>query len=265
MGGLAEKQAPFGGLLGSTMNFVFELQMENLQDGDRFYYLSRTAGLNLLVQLEGNSLAEMMSRNTDATGLPADVFSRPDFVFDLAAQTDPATIVDDLATSYDETQLLVRQNGFVRFTGGEHVLFVGTENVDRMWASEGDDTLRGNDSRDWIEGGSGNDGIIGGLGNDIITDTFGDDTLKGGDGHDAMSSGPGFDLNQGGRGKDFIVGGSDPTESFGGPGNDFIFAGASTDIVFGDDGDDWIEGGNQADLLQGDNGAPFQDDPNTPG
>ena len=265
MGGLAEKQAPFGGLLGSTMNFVFELQMENLQDGDRFYYLSRTAGLNLLVQLEGNSLAEIISRNTDATGLPADVFSRPDFVFDLAAQTDPATIVDDVGTSYDETQLLVRQNGFVRFTGGEHVLFIGTENEDRMWASEGDDTLRGNDNRDWIEGGSGNDGIIGGLGNDIITDTFGDDTLKGGDGHDAMSSGPGFDLNQGGRGKDFIVGGSDPTESFGGPGNDFIFAGASTDIVFGDDGNDWIEGGGQADLLQGDNGAPFQDDPNTPG
>ena len=265
MGGLAEKQAPFGGLLGSTMNFVFELQMENLQDGDRFYYLSRTAGLNLLVQLEGNSLAEMMSRNTDASGLPADVFSRPDFVFDLAAQTDPATILDDPETSYDETELLVRQGSWIRFTGGEHVLFVGTENEDRMWASEGDDTLRGNDSRDWIEGGSGNDGIIGGLGNDIITDTFGDDTLKGGDGHDAMSSGPGFDLNQGGRGKDFIVGGSDPTESFGGPGNDFIFAGASTDTVFGDDGDDWIEGGNQADLLQGDNGAPFQDDPNNPG
>ena len=55
VGGLAEKQAPFGGLLGPTFNFVFETQMEDLQDGDRFYYLSRTAGLNLLTQLEGNS------------------------------------------------------------------------------------------------------------------------------------------------------------------------------------------------------------------
>ena len=47
--------------------------MENLQDGDRFYYLSRTAGLNLLTQLEGNSFAELIERNTDAEGLPADV------------------------------------------------------------------------------------------------------------------------------------------------------------------------------------------------
>ena len=35
---------PFGGMLGSTFNAVFELQMENLQKGDRFYYLSRTQG-----------------------------------------------------------------------------------------------------------------------------------------------------------------------------------------------------------------------------
>src|SRR5262249_4049289 len=46
MGGLAEKQMPFGGVLGSTFNFVFETQLENLQNGDRFYYLSRTAGLH---------------------------------------------------------------------------------------------------------------------------------------------------------------------------------------------------------------------------
>src|SRR5690606_5050702 len=48
IGGLAEKIMPFGGMLGSTFNAVFELQMENLQEGDRFYYLSRTQGLNLL-------------------------------------------------------------------------------------------------------------------------------------------------------------------------------------------------------------------------
>ncbi len=44
VGGLAERQAVFGGLLGSTFNFVFEKQLENLQDGDRFYYLQRTDG-----------------------------------------------------------------------------------------------------------------------------------------------------------------------------------------------------------------------------
>ena len=78
VGGLAEKQFVFGGLLGSTFNYVFEPQMEDLQFGDRFYYLSRTAGLNMLTQLEGNSFAELIQRNTDVEGLPADSFSRPD-------------------------------------------------------------------------------------------------------------------------------------------------------------------------------------------
>ncbi|HYN96063.1 MAG TPA: peroxidase family protein [Pilimelia sp.] len=266
VGGLAEKQMPFGGLLGSTFNFIFETQMENLQDGDRFYYLTRTAGLNLLVQLEGNSFAEMIQRNTDATGLPADVFSRPDYVFDLAKLGTSGPVLDDPATDYNEATLLTRMpNGTIRYAGDKHVVFVGTPAGDKVLSSEGDDTLRGSDGDDRLEGGAGNDGIIGGLGNDIMIDTFGDDVLKGGDGHDALSSGAGFDLNQPGRGNDFVVGGSDPTETFGGSGNDMIYAGESSDIVFGDDGDDWIQGGGQADLLQGDNGAPFQDDPNTPG
>ncbi len=47
IGGLAEETMPFGGFLGSTFNFVFETQMEKLQDGDRFYYLERTARTEL--------------------------------------------------------------------------------------------------------------------------------------------------------------------------------------------------------------------------
>ena len=67
--------------------------MEDLQDGDRFYYLSRTAGLNLLTQLEGNSFAELIMRNTDAEGLPADSFSCPAMVFDVdAIDDDPSAI-----------------------------------------------------------------------------------------------------------------------------------------------------------------------------
>ena len=40
VGGLAEITNLFGGLLGSTFNYVFQTQMEDLQDGDRFYYLA---------------------------------------------------------------------------------------------------------------------------------------------------------------------------------------------------------------------------------
>jgi Ca2+-binding RTX toxin-like protein len=243
--------------------------MEDLQDGDRFYYLSRTAGLNLLTQLEGNSFAELMMRNTDVQDLPADSFSRPDFVFDLAKLGTTGPILDDPLTEVIEPNVLTRlANGTIRFGGTEHATFNGTPGNNRIQSSEGDDTLRGNDGNDWLQGGDGNDNHIGGLGDDIMQDLAGDDTLKGGNGNDALSSGQGFggDLNQGGLGKDFIIGGNDITESFAGPGDDFVFAGDAEDTVFGDDGDDWIEGGKGPfGLLQGDNGAPFQDDPNEPG
>ena len=76
VGGLAEITNLFGGLLGTTFNYVFQLSLENLQEGDRFYYLARTPGMNLRTQLEGNSFAELIQRNTDGTNtLKADAFA----------------------------------------------------------------------------------------------------------------------------------------------------------------------------------------------
>jgi Ca2+-binding RTX toxin-like protein len=274
VGGLAEKQMVGGGLLGPTFNYVFEKQMEDLQFGDRFYYLARTQGLNLLVQLEGNSLAELVMRNTDVGGLPADIFSRPDLVFNLPNMgpvggpivDDPTTQDVDEANQPDLTWMPSAQGPTIRFSGPEHVVFNGRDDAgDRIHSSEGDDTVRGNGGNDWMQGGDGADNLIGGAGDDIMSDLNGDDVLKGGPGNDALSSGQGFggDLNQGGPGKDFIIGGNDVTETFAGPGDDFIFAGDDLDTVFGDEGNDWIEGGfGPFNLLQGDNGQAFQDDPN---
>ena len=58
---------------------VFEVQLEALQDADRFYYLSRLANLNLTAQMENNKFSDIIHRNTDATHLPGDVFATPDF------------------------------------------------------------------------------------------------------------------------------------------------------------------------------------------
>ena len=267
VGGLAEKQMVFGGLLGPTFNYVFELQMEDLQDGDRFYYLHRTPGMNLLTQLEGNSFSELIMRNTDVQGLPADSFSRPDLVFNLA---NLSTVEDNPDTvDIDESTLLTTMaDGTLRFSGTEHAVFNGSAENDRIWSSEGDDTIRGNDGDDWIQGGDGNDNHVGGLGNDILVDLNGDDVIKGGGGHDAISSGQGGggDLNQGGFGNDFILGGNDITETFAGEGDDVVYGGDAEDFVFGDGGDDWIEGGRGPfDQLMGDNGQPFQDDINEAG
>ena len=60
VGGLAEQAMPFGGLLGPTFNFVFENQLQKLQDADRFYYLERTSGLSF-----GNELEFELVRQAD--------------------------------------------------------------------------------------------------------------------------------------------------------------------------------------------------------
>ena len=66
--------------------------MENLQNGDRFYYLSRLEGTNFLTQLEGTSFSELVMRNTSATHLPFDVFSVPAHTIEVG---DPATFPAD--------------------------------------------------------------------------------------------------------------------------------------------------------------------------
>lgn len=272
MGGLAEKQMPFGGLLGSTFNFVFETQMEQLQDGDRFYYLARTAGLNFLSELEANSFASLIMRNSDVTRLPGDVFSTPDFILEVD-QSKQFTGLG--ATGRDDpteggtifSPLVVRNNpstsgpdtNYLKFNGGEHVVLGGTEGNDILISSIGDDTIWGDGGDDRIEGGDGVDILNGGAGNDIITDKGGDDNIKGGDGDDVINGGNGFDLIIAGSGSDFVVAGEDPKEVFGNQGNDFILGSSTFDTVFGDQGDDWIDGGGSADLLQGDMGDPFQE------
>ena len=90
VGGLAEITNVFGGLLGSTFNYVFENQLTNLQNGDRFYYLARTPGMNLRSQLEGNSFSELVMRNTDAYALKADPFATADCKFHIGDLTWPA-------------------------------------------------------------------------------------------------------------------------------------------------------------------------------
>ncbi len=83
VGGLAEAITPFGSMLGPTFQFVFETQLENLQNGDRFYYLDRTAGMHFGIELEMNSFAKMIMANTDVTHLPASVFITPAWTLEV--------------------------------------------------------------------------------------------------------------------------------------------------------------------------------------
>ena len=262
IGGLAEKQMPFGGFLGSTFNFVFEEQLEKLQDGDRFYYLERTAGLNFLSELENNSFAKMLMANTDATHLPGDVFSTPGLILevDQTRQFNEGLGNADPIGDSILVPLVFRSPNALQYTGADHVVLGGTPSHDTIYSSEGDDTLYGDGGNDRLEGGYGNDIILGGDGDDIMTDIGGDDNMQGGDGNDVIHSGNGANLLLGGFGNDFIIIGDVEGESFGGPGNDFILGDPANEAVFGNEGDDWIQFG-MADGGAGDNFDPFGRDP----
>ncbi|WP_162803006.1 peroxidase family protein [Ornithinimicrobium avium] len=253
VGGLAEALDPFGGMLGSTFNYVFEQQLEDLQFGDRFYYLFRNQGNQLFAALEANSFSKLIQRNTDASLLPADIFLSHSPYFDLENLPDPLP-----------SGLSQMADGTWRWDGDEHVEIHGDRTLgDRIRGGQGDDSLWGYGGNDRIEGGSGDDSIQGGPGDDILTDSFGNDNIKGGHGNDAIDGGPGADLLFGQSGDDFIAKPSDNSDGatgFFGTGDDVFIGGTGRDNPFGNEGDDWLEGGLHADLLMGDNGQQFQDD-----
>ncbi|MFZ2366927.1 MAG: peroxidase family protein [Azonexus sp.] len=293
VGGLAEEKMPFGGFLGSTFNFVFEDQLEKLQNGDRFYYLERTAGLNFATQLENSSFAKLIMSNTDATHLPGLVFlTNLILEADQTKQYNESVIggpdgivLDDPLTPVDESAdnllasadpvgnnllvpLVMRDDpttpgidvNYLRYTGAETVVLGGTEGNDTLIAGDSDDdTLWGDGGNDRLDGGYGNDNLRGGAGDDIITDLGGDDNIQGDDGNDVIHGGNGLNLIIAGFGNDFVVTGEDASEAFGGPGNDFILGSQANEQDMGNEGDDWLEQGN-LDGNPGDNFDPFARD-----
>lgn len=284
IGGLAERLMPFGGMLGSTFNAVFELQLENLQEGDRFYYLSRTQGLNLLNELENNAFSKLIMANTDLVQpgpdgirgtsddvithhIGVDSFAKYDGVLevDLSRQIEADAAGDD--PFLDALRAKVLRNdpstpgadsNYLRFTGGEHMVMGGTSQADTIIGGDGDDGIWGGAGDDRIESGHGVDLVVAGAGDDIITDT-GDtgDFLKGEDGDDIIANSNGLDVLMGGDGKDVFLVGVDATEVFGGEGDDFMLGGLDHDFLLGNEGDDWMEGGDGFDVLNGDNSELF--------
>ena len=269
IGGLAEAKTPFGGMLGSTFNFVFENQLEKLQDGDRFYYLERTAGLSMNAELESNSFAKLIMANTSATHLPGLVFSDPGFYLerdqskqynDGLGNADPLGENGEQVVFRDNPLTAGPDTNYIRYSGAEHIVLGGTNAADILISSEGDDTVWGDGGNDRIEGGDGNDQLRGGSGDDIITDKGGDDNIQGGDGNDVLHGGNGVNLIIGGFGNDFIVTGEDASEAIGGQGNDFILGSKANEQDMGNEGDDWIEKGT-SDGAPGDNFDPAGNDP----
>ena len=266
IGGLAEETQQFGGMLGSTFNYVFQTQMENLQEGDRFYYLERTGGMNLGNQLEANSFAELVMRNTDLgqTGqghLPGLLFTTPDLILEIVKT---AQIGADPLNTNPIAPVFIRRDvdgdgdsDSLKYNGSAHIVLGGSEENDTLTGGLGIDTLWGDGGNDRLDGGFEADQVHGGAGDDIITNLGGNDVLFGEDGNDVISLGSGIVLAMGGRGSDFIMAGPTAGEVIAGEGNDFIIGNIGSDVLGGNEGNDWIEGGAGADGITGDNGNPI--------
>lgn len=278
IGGLAEEQMPFGGMLGSTFAFIFEMQMEMLQDHDRFYYLLRTVGLNFLTELEGNSFAALVMRNTDATHLPADIFSTPTWILevDQATQFNPDVLAgpdgilgDDITTPLvDESAddgalvssdpinplsdnpfggvipLVIRDNPNTVGPDTNYLQYTGEDHV-VLGGTAGNDILIANEGDDTVWGDGGDDRIEGGNGADI---------LNGGDGDDIISD-LAFDDNiKGNEGNDAIQAGDGFDLVLGGGGQDFLDGGRDINEEFGGRDSDFIQGGDATDTIFGGEG-----------
>ena len=283
IGGLAEEINEFGGMLGSTFNFVFEYQMEHLQNGDRFYYLSRTQGMNLLNLLEPNTFTDLIMRNTDlgdihATHLSAEIMEVPDMILELDRLVhqenysgnalldgqDPLNR-SELDVKWDDPfqqaieDKVTRVEGTIRVDGlgvavldaegqvirdGGILRFSGGEHV-VLGGTEGNDTLTGDKGIDTLWGDAGNDYLNAGMESDQV---------YGGDGDDIIEDPFGDDFLRGEAGDDVIVADLGLDLLFGGEGQDFIMGVTDTKEVFAGPGNDFVLGGTAPDVLLGNEG-----------
>lgn len=259
MGGLAERPVT-GGMLGSTFDFIFAKQMIELQNADRFYYLNRLAGTNILAEIEAQLFSDLVMRSTGTANLYTDIFSVPDSSVDLGTATNrvflslsqlgaAANQVDVTDVHGDTVQVSTAgwvgsaQTGYTFYgnpgdyldargvlnpngKGNASEIIGGTARNDRINGQGGNDTIWGKAGNDTIDGGLGNDYLHGEDGDDVITDADGDDLIWGDSGNDLINAGQGLD------------------QVFGGSGNDSLYGGAGADVLEGGTGDDLIYGDN---------------------
>jgi Ca2+-binding RTX toxin-like protein len=287
IGGLAEKQSLFGGVLGSTFEYVFRTQMEALQDADRLYYLPRIEGTDYEESLQDSSLAQLVRANTNIKHLPGNIFQTPEytiesgdyFVKDPTVQTAAFLAANPLAAGGFKVDAGVLGNGvngqrvladptgktwlhnpqtgalLVNATTDGKVVFIGDNNLLGndivLGGTEGNDNLTaGASDGDTLWGDGGNDTLDGGGGADYLFGGLGNDTLYGGQGDDIVHGDEGNDTIYGGDGIDTI---------FGGDGNDYIQGGRGSDIIMGGLGNDIILGNEGFDELTGDEGDDWLD------
>jgi Ca2+-binding RTX toxin-like protein len=160
----------------------------------------------------------------------------------------------------------------------------GTDNANKLYGYEGNDTLTGQGGDDYLFGADGNDTLTGGGGYDRMYGGTGDDTYyvndttdfayeNAGEGYDTVVSSLAsyqlranveeLDLAEGsaavrgyGQGEDNkILGNSADNFLYGRDGNDWLQGNAGNDILYGENGNDTLLGGAGMDRFYGGTGA----------
>src|SRR5882672_1701973 len=232
IGGLAEAHVP-GGLLGSTFDLVFTNQIENLINGDRFYYLVRLFGQQFGEEVNNGQFKDIVERNTGLTHLNGSIFAYADQYYDFAANPDTAAagshntehMYGDVLTDHptlgvwsdgSANPASINGNGAIITVGGTQYIrdFRPDLAPDDLHPVEGTPTsgadshevMVGTGNADYLHMRSGDDTAYGEGGADKLFGDFGNDRLYGGDGDDVIDSGDGADLVDGGAGDDVIYG-----------------------------------------------------------
>jgi Ca2+-binding RTX toxin-like protein len=247
VGGLAEEHIN-GGVVGATFWVVLHEQFDRLQEGDRFYYLDRVDDFDFYNQVEDQSFADIIARNTGIEGLSDDVFS-----VEKADENGDGEDNGDGDQDGDNDQD-GNGDGDQDGSGGDTqapLNLIGTPDKDVLIGNAGGDILAGLASADTLLAGDGDNTVVGGEGDDQMVGGAGKDLMFGDDGDDLIMSGAGNDMVFGGAGRDRIITEEGDDVIDGGDDRDIVDAGAGNDTVLAafDDGDDVYDGGEGVDLL----------------
>ena len=277
----------FGGMLGSTFNYVFERQMEALQGNDRMYYLLHNEGLPLLSpSWRAPRSPTSYAATPHAANVPVMAFTRPDYACSISpsAKTNPAGISrrSDHAVLRAQPRRHLeparKADGAIRLTGKgtaeNHSTWLGTNGDDKVVVDRGRrlavattaTTARGRRGRRHGQAGGsrrrcladaqGNDVIDGGEGNDVIHGGSANiDSCYGSDGDVAIIPAP-TTRSRSPVGVDLVVGGeSVPRRRRAAPGRDWVEGGFSGSMLTGNERADFGILAGEDDVLIGQGGG----------
>ncbi len=137
VGGLAEDHLP-GSSMGETFTAIIVDQFERLRDGDRFWYENVFSG-DALAQISGTTLADVIERNSNVSGLQENVFFAPTVMrLDLAETGSSDVTVREKNGNLEVVDNKTRQViGSQSLDSVERLMLTSTSNGSQRVAIEG--------------------------------------------------------------------------------------------------------------------------------